>query len=134
MTAISAISNLGQTVPWEYEGFKSTDASLGGTHIKMMFQSLTSPRSRNKLQASHVILGMYKALKLIAQESAFSEAYVILSLYGQRIGKVSFSRRVHGTASVAKNYTEITSVATDLLTLNGIFPNGTDSSNLAGAK
>lgn len=38
----------------------------------------------------------------MAHSSACSEAYVILSLYGQRIGKVSFSRRVHGTALVAQ--------------------------------
>lgn len=133
-TAISAISNLGQAVPWDYDGFKRADASSPGTHIELMFRSLTTPQSRNRLQAGHIVLGMYQAVNLMARESIFCEAYVTLSSYRQRVGKVSFSRKVHGTALVGGNLTEITSVATDASTKNGDSRDDTNGKKSASKK
>ena len=97
------------------------DWSLEGTHIDLMMRNTETRRSRQHLDVGHVILGLYEAVNTMATEGAFCEANVIISLYRERIGKISFTRR--RLAANATTLYNSTSQALKYVTVDGIATN-----------
>lgn len=92
---ITAIQKIGAEIPWEHEVTGRTDTSLEGSNIDLMFRTLVTPRMRHEMQAGYIILGLQKAVNMMAQESVFCEASVKLSFRSQRVGKITITRRLH---------------------------------------
>lgn len=120
--AIAMIKDYGATMRWETEGFRRNDMSLRGTHVEIMFRSLATPRVRtNGFQIGHVLLAIYQAVNTMAEESAFCNAKVTVSLHGQRVGSVGITKILYAPEISAANQTSnssgINALDTDVQTI-----------------
>lgn len=75
-----------------------TDTSREGSNIELMFRTLVTPRMRHKMRAGYIVLGIQKAINMMAQEPFFCEASIALSFRGQRVGKITITRRLRAGA------------------------------------
>lgn len=108
MNAIVGIKELGMTLPWDYDDLGRADTFGKGSSIELTFRRFVLPRGvKYKFRIGHVILSIYKAVNLMAAESAFCNAEVTVALHGQRVGIVTISKRLYAPGFIVGNRTDV---------------------------
>ena len=113
LTAVNAVRGYGTNLPWEHEVSAGATLNLKACNVDLSFRRITTRQSRQRLQVGHVVLGIYKAVNTMAEEGVFCNTNVIISIRGERVGKVIFERRFSVGETNTRNYTDATPVCED---------------------